>query len=142
MAKRYSSRKGRKIEPAMQTLYIPTAAISSAAPVTQYLDLSQVASLVNRRFYRQGINWAIAGIKVINQPGFSGSITVSKLPNTWIMSNAWTKSFKTWQKMNNDALAESESIRPKFLDFKVYADAGHHAAGYAANLLPLSLGGA
>lgn len=142
MAKRYSSKKGRKIEPAVQTLYIPTAAVSAAAPVTQYLDLSQVASLINRRFYRQGINWAVAGIKVLNQQGYLGTITVSKLPNTWVMANAWTKSFKTWQKMNNEALAQTESIRPKFLDFKIYADDGHHSAGFAANLLPLALGGA
>jgi hypothetical protein len=40
--------------------------------------------------------------------------------------------------MNREALAESESVRPKFLDFKIYADAAHHAAGYGANLLPLS----
>lgn len=141
MAKR-SYRKKSKIQPAMQTFYIPTAAISAGAPVTQYLDLSQVASLVNRRFYRQGINWAVAGIKVLNQQGYLGTITVSKLPNTWVMSNAWTKSFKTWQKMNNESLTETESVRPKFLDFKIYADADHHSAGFGANLLPLALGGA
>jgi hypothetical protein len=40
--------------------------------------------------------------------------------------------------MNNEALAETESVRPRFLDFKVYADAEHHAAGFAGNLLPIS----
>lgn len=115
-----------------------------------YVDLSQVASLVNRRFYRQGINWAVAGFKFLNTASssggvvtpFNGSITVSKLPNTWVMSNAWTKSFKAWQKMNREALSEAESVRPKFLDFKIYADDDHHAAGFAANLLPVSLNGA
>ena len=52
------------------------------------------------------------------------------------MSNAWEKGMRTWQKMNREALAEAESIRPKFLDFKIYADAGHHTAGFGANLLP------
>jgi hypothetical protein len=44
--------------------------------------------------------------------------------------------------MNREALAETESVAPKFLDFKVYADADHHEAGFAANLLPRSAAGA
>ena len=39
--------------------------------------------------------------------------------------------------MNNEALEEAESVKPKFLDFKVFMDAGHHTSGSAANLLPL-----
>jgi len=103
-----------------------------------FIDLSQVASLVNRRFYRQGINWAVAGFKILTTG--TGQIQISKLPNTWVMSNAWEKSFRAWQRMNNEALAENESIRPKFLDFKIYADAAHHQLGYGANLLPVSSG--
>ena len=45
---------------------------------------------------------------------------------------------RTWNKMNREALAETGSVRPKFLDFKVYADSQHHAAGFAANLMPRS----
>jgi hypothetical protein len=70
---------------------------------------------------------------------FAGQLSVNKLPNTWVMSNAWEKGFRAWQKMNNEALAEVPSIRPKFLDFKIYADATHHQAGYGANLLPISV---
>ena len=116
--------------------------VPAGTTATLYADLSQVASLVNRRFYRQGINWAVAGFKVLTGAGSLGSVTVSKLPNTWVMSNSWTKGFKAWQKMNNEALAEAESVRPKFLDFKIYADAAHHTAGYGANLMPISLNGA
>ena len=107
-----------------------------AANQTSYLDLSQVASLVNRRFYRQGINWAVAGFKFIGATGLAGEISITKLPNTWVMSNAWEKSMRAWMKMNREALQESESVRPKFLDFKIYADSTHHTAGYGANLLP------
>lgn len=143
MAKRRMNGKRSKIEPAVMTLYVPTSAVGGATPsITEYIDLSQMASLVNRRFYRQGLNWAVSGIKVLSQTGFVGSITCSKLPNTWVMSNAWEKSFRAWQRMNNEALSEAESVRPRFLDFKVYADSEHHTAGYAANLLPTSLGGA
>jgi len=129
----------KKIEPAVQTLTfrIPEG---TAGLEKQFIDLSQCASLVNRRFYRQGINWAVSSMKLISTD-FSGSLTVSKLPETWIMSNSWEKGFRNWQRMNNEALEEADSIRPRFLDFKIYANQEHHAAGFGANLLPISYSG-
>jgi len=135
MAKRkYSKQRSRNIEPAVQTLTFIVPA--SPTGVTSYLDLSQVASLVNRRFYRQGINWAVGGFKFIGTS--SGVIQISKLPNTWVLANAWEKSMRTWSKMNQEALAETESIRPRFLDFKIYADSTHHQAGFGNNLMPVA----
>ena len=142
MAKRKYSKRSSKIEPAVQTMTVTLPTVAPGATGTHYVDLSQIASLVNRRFYRQGINWALSGIKVRSAAGALGVISVAKLPNTWVMSNAWEKSLRTWNKMNREALAETESVRPKFLDFKIYADAGHHQAGYANNLLPIDLAGA
>jgi hypothetical protein len=136
---KYSKKRSNKIEPSTLTLTFATSTVGGGTPtVTEYVDLSQVASLVNRRFYRQGINWAVAGIKVLNLTGFTGTVQVSKLPNTWVMSNAWEKSFRTWTRMNNQALEENESVKPRFLDFKVYADHEHAVAGRAANMLPIS----
>jgi hypothetical protein len=107
---------------------------STPAATNYYIDLSQCASILNRRFYRQGLNWAVAGFTwyTVND----GSIRINKVPDTWVAANAWMKGFATWQKMNKEALAEAGSVKPKFLDFKVFMDAGHHAAGSAANLLP------
>ncbi len=134
MAKRNYSKRIKKIEPAVQTLTFGVPATPAGS--TSYIDLSQVASLVNRRFYRQGINWAVAGFKFIGTS--AGVIQISKLPNTWVMSNAWEKGMRVWQKMNREALEEAESVRPKFLDFKIYADADHHTAGYGGNLMPFA----
>lgn len=138
MAKRNYSKTVKNMEPAVQSITV------SIAPGYNYIDLSQIASLVNRRFYRQGINWAVAGFKVYKptptETGASG-IVISKLPNTWIMANSWMKSFKTWTRMNNEALAETESVRPKFLDFKVYMTAQHHQAGFVGNVLPQTANG-
>jgi hypothetical protein len=144
MARRNNNKmtRQRKMEPAVLTLSMPTASVGGGTPaITEFVDLSQVCSLINRRFYRQGLNWAVGGIKILTQTGFTGSISTSKLPSTWVMSNAWHKSFAAWQQMNNEALAETESVRPRFLDFKVYADHSHHTAGFAANLMPLSQDG-
>lgn len=137
-----SSSRGKqrmsKIEPSAMTIALISTPVAPGAAQTNYVDLSQLASLVNRRFYRQGINWAVAGFKFQTSAGYIGGVNVSKLPNTWVMANSWEKSMRVWMRMNKEALQESESVRPRFLDFKIFADADHHAAGYGANLLPTS----
>lgn len=134
MAYRRSRGKAGKIQPAVHTLTFATGSVSAGNTGTFYIDLSQCASLVNRRFYRQGIQWAVANIKFSSLQ--AGSIQIGKLPNTWVMSNAWEKGFRAWQQMNKNALEEAPGAKPKFLDFKIYADADHHAVGFDANLLP------
>ncbi len=134
MAKKKYSSKGRKmakVEPAELTLnFVLTDQIN------EFIDLSQCASLVNRRFYRQGINWAVKGFTLHNLTGSQGSLQISKLPSTWVLSNSWEKSFRTWVRMNEQALEESPSVKPRFLDFKIYADVKHHELGFGANLVP------
>jgi len=149
MAKRRNGSKPRrnKIQPSEMTLTFATATGAPGTTVTSFIDLSQVASLVNRRFYRQGINWAVAGFKILGPSLATGQsakaeIAIEKLPNSWVMSNAWEKSFRTWNKMNKEALDEADSVKGRFLDFKIYADSDHHQAGFGANLLPVNAGGA
>lgn len=133
MAKRNYRKSSKKIQPSEMTL---TFEIDK----TGVIDLSQCISLVNRRFYRQGLNWAVSDFKFLfsSQPGVDEGVTVSidRLPTTWVMSNAWEKGFRAWQKMNMDAIAETPSVKPKFLDFKIYADNQHQAEGFGKNLLP------
>ncbi len=122
--------QGKKIQPAVKTM-----AFNMPVFANNYIDLSQCASILNRRFYRQGLNWAVAGFTFFT--GGTGSINISKIPDTWVASNSWMKGFAAWQEMNRDALSETESVKPKFLDFKVYMDNLHHVAGSAGNLLPV-----
>lgn len=130
-----------KIQPAVQTLFFSSPPIPSEGSDEFYIDLSQCASLMNRRFYRQGLNWAVARMR-ISGTSFEGGITVSKLPNTWVMSNAWEKAFRAWQKMIKNATEDSQTdVKGKFLDFKIYADEQHHLDGFDANLLPIDSAG-
>lgn len=124
----------KKIEPAVMSLVVGFSVPFGQSSFTA--DLSQMASIANRRFYRQGLNWAVAGFKVRLVGQGTGSVGVSKLPTTWTFGNSWVKGFKTWQEMNKKALDGVESVKGRFLDFKIYADQTHHAAGYGANLLP------
>lgn len=113
-----------------------TFATSDVVGGAYTIDLSQAASIANRRFYRQGNNWAIASIKVLSSA--PGRVECYKLPTTWVMANAWKKGFQAWMKEKREALSESQSVAGRFMDFKIYADAIHHGAGFGANLLPLA----
>ncbi len=126
--------KRKKIEPSALTMVFQSPSVTGGQQEQFFIDLSQCASLLNRRFYRQGLNWAVASIKAVTSG--DGVLYTQKMPNTWTMSNAWHKAFAAWQKMNRDAVAEAESVRPRFLDFKIYANERHHAKGFSTNLLP------
>ena len=130
-------RNSNKIEPSQMTATLSSASVAPGAVGEFTADLSQIASLMNRRFYRQGLNWAVAGFKILTGTGVTGNVTIKQLPNTWVLSNSWEKSMRAWLRMSNEALQEAESVRPKFMDFKIYADATHHSAGFGANLLPI-----
>jgi hypothetical protein len=135
------TRRPKKIQPSPMTLTLATAVSAPGATLRSYIDLSQCASIMNRRFYRQGLNWAVSGFKITStQPGFS---VVSKVPTTWVSSNAWHKTFALWNKQIVDTLEEggNESLRARFSDFKVFADPAHRALGVAGNLLPVDSAG-
>jgi len=127
-----------KIQPAQKTIRFAL----SGGPAYQYIDLSQVASVVNRRFYRQGINWAVGGFTVIKGTG-TGFIGVNRLPETWVLSNSWEKTFRAWKRQQDETLEDGtqESVRARFNDYKVFMDKGHHAVGASANLLPIGSAG-
>jgi len=124
-----------KIEPSVLSMHFTVPAGSST------IDLSQSACILNRRFYRQGLSWAVSGITVLKsgatETGAVG-ISIARLPSTWSMSNSWTKSFSHWNRQQMDAIEEAgaESAVARFRDFKIHMDVNHVTAGFAANLLP------
>jgi hypothetical protein len=129
------------MQPAPMTFYVPTPPVTTGNTGNFTVDLSQIASLVNRRFYRQGLNWAVSGIKLVS--GETGSLTISKIPNTWVAGNAWKKAFAMWNKQQLETISDAgaESALAKFRDFKVHLDPEHVTAGFAANLLPADASG-
>ena len=143
-SRRSRGMKQKKLQPAVRTMLFNVPVGSST------VDLSQCASLLNRRFYRQGLNWAVAGFRVFKAgatPIAGTGLSVSRLPETWVLSNAWEKSMRSWLKMINESIDESDSVKPRFMDFKVYMDSFHHGSGTdsagnpipAPNILPISI---
>jgi len=124
-----------KMDPAPLTFNIPLPAVTTNR--TKYIDLSQVASILNRRFYRQGLQWAVQGFTLHTIAG-SGSLDIARIPSTWTASNGWMKAMSAWNKQQMDAVedAGAESAVARFRDFKVFADERHVTNGFSANLLP------
>ena len=86
-----------------------------------FLDTSLAASAANRRFYRQGITWAVAGMS-LHTAGASGDFTFAKIPDTWVAANAHTKAKKLWMKSQDQVLDEQPSVAAKYRDFKIFLD--------------------
>ncbi len=56
--------KRKKVEPSALSMNFISPVVTAGAPEQFFIDLSQCASLVNRRFYRQGINWAVPDLNL------------------------------------------------------------------------------
>ncbi|AXH78587.1 MAG: hypothetical protein [Circular genetic element sp.] len=100
----------------------------------EYIDLAQCLSVVNRRSYRQGMNYAIAGMEAFAVN--AGRVSVSCVPTTWVADNATTKAFEYWKEQRAEVLEEQPSLKAKWSDFKIFMDATHSSAGVGANLIP------
>jgi len=125
-----------KIQPSVLNLRYE---FSAGNPTTRFVDISQSASLVCRRFYRQGLSWAVAGFTVYAQTQAVGSLSIAKLPQTWICSNTWHKCFAAWSKQQRDAMksAGAQSTKASWNDFKIHMNVEHVASGFSANKVPI-----
>jgi len=129
------------MEPAVQKMFfnLDTGYVNPENPnITHYfLDISQCASIMNRRAYRQGLQWAVAGMKIYDVD--SSTYFVNKLPETWMFGNGWEKVFRAWDRQQREALqdGDQEGVRARFNDFKIFASKEHLANGIARNLLPV-----
>ena len=140
MAKKGKSKRGlRKLEPAVRKMFFSVPLAPDADPanhIVRYIDLSQCASIVNRRFYRQGLNWAVAGFRIHTAATTTGTVNIYKIQDTWMASNAWEKGFALWNEMNDQVLDNQPSIKPRFHDFKIHMDNDHINNQFGTNLIP------
>lgn len=111
-----------KLEPTELNLRFSTPDGSSG---TWYIDLARALSVVNRRFYRQGYQYAVADIQFLSQE--TGTIAITRLPTTWTVSNSWMKVMSAWDRQQKDALREASALSTasKYRDFKIALNSDH-----------------
>jgi hypothetical protein len=126
------------MDPAVMTLNFDIGAKN-----INYIDLAKVASEVNRRFYRQGMNYAVAGFRVGYVGDESPTVAIRTLPNTWSTGASWHKFFAAWKRQQDQALIESGSPESKarYNDFKIWADTYHKTAEPTGSLSAINPGG-
>lgn len=104
-----------------------------------YVDIAQCLSLINRKMYRQGMQYVVEKIEIQGSSG-SGAVTilVNGLPENWTTANSWVKFYSAWQQQQHEALegGGAGSMKAKWRDFKIYADQQHRIDGIAKNYLP------
>lgn len=98
-----------------------------------YIDLAQALSAINRRFYRQGLYYYVSSMTIHNSS--DAWVRVATLPDTWSVKNAYRRSFRIFQQMNNKAMAATGDITPQYHDFKIAMNSAHGSA-WSSNLLP------
>ena len=130
-------RRHSKIQPAELTIF------GQLAAGTTVLDIGQQLSQINRKMYRQGMQYSIANIEFYAEESL---IYVERLPHHWPSVNAWVKSQALWKQQQDDRLEEAglSGTKAAHRDFKIYFD-GLHAAGatqdFQASTSPLGAAG-
>lgn len=138
MAKRSFNRKARALQPAVMKMYFLVDPNEKG-----YVSISHSASRLNRRFYRQGLNWAVKNISITTLPALTpalGSVSyVNTIPHTWTSANAWLKAFHAWKNQQDAAVeaAGAESVVARFRDFKISMESGHVVG---TDLSPVNMG--
>lgn len=112
-----------KVDVAERTFWL------SLADGDNYLDIGFLMSQINRKLYRQGMEYVVADIELLGDAqSVSGTyVTVERLPMTWTLCNAWSKAFYHWKEQQNDAMRDADAWDSlgAYNDFKVYMDDAH-----------------
>ena len=97
-----------------------------------YIDVAEGLSQVNRRAYRQGMEYAVGkvtfGYQANPQAILNVQLSAYTAGDTWVVHNAWKKAFAHWIAQQRRARRLiGQSAKPTWEDFKVYLDVYHRA---------------
>ncbi len=96
-------------------------------PFTQtYIDGAAGLSRVNRKLYRSGYEYLIAGFTLtpVGEPAVQNWL-FSKIPEGYVSRESWNHAFDMWRKQRAETLDTSSQVTGRWSDFKVYMDEGH-----------------
>ncbi len=105
---------------------------------TEFIDLGECLSLVNRKLFRQGYVYVIESVSWQHAAGLE--VQLNSLPTSWTVYNSWKKAKRLWNKMNREgSTGLGRSAYPAYHDFKVFYNALHYVdhVSISSNLLPV-----
>lgn len=134
------AKKYKKSNPTLLRL-----SFEGAGSGTRYIDIARALSIMNRKFYRQGLYYYVNSVEVYNDE--KAVYDFMTAPDTWVTKNSWNRGFQLFQKMNSMVDPPITNMgRPKYHDFKVYLNQDHMnsdnignvSASNMLNMLPYS----
>ena len=118
----YPAKKYKKGTPAITRL-----SFEFQGSGTQFIDIAQALSAVNRRLYRQGLYYYVSSVEYYDDA--TAVVDLHTIPDNWVTRMAHRRAKGIWDTMNEKALRNSNTIVPKYHDFKVYMDSTHVTNG-------------
>ena len=99
----------------------------------RYIDIAKCMSIVNRKLFRQQGLWHVIAARAYAEATIGGidqgiafQVAIRGAPRTWVTRNALVKAFEHWKDQQKDVYdAISDSVKPKYQDFKVYLSKNH-----------------
>jgi hypothetical protein len=120
-----SSRKGLELTQRYLYYELTNGTTGASSRDSHYIDLAAGLSALNRRLYRQGRQYHIANITVIDTSGDS-KVRFATLPQVWTTSKAHKLMFDAWKDQRARALENAPSnVTGRWADFKVYMSNQH-----------------
>lgn len=118
--------KAKKLEMTQRYLYYELD-VSSDGAESHYIDLAAGLSALNRRLYRQGRQYHVANVSVVDTSGKLDSVRFATLPQVWTTNKAWQLMFDAWKDQRARTLENSPSyVTGRWADFKVWMSEGHY----------------
>jgi hypothetical protein len=134
------SRKPNGLTKAQRTFYV---ALNTES--TEYIDVAQCLSIVNRKLMSQTKCYGIESLEFdfFDARSYVNIDTVrlqaDVIPDNWVSMNAYVKGKALWNEMQALVLDDNPSIPGKWHDFKIFMDSAHrakHLVGGVGNLIP------
>ena len=115
----------KNLEMTQRFLYYNLKNQATSGEDSHYIDLAAGLSAVNRRLYRQGRQYHIANITVIDTSGDS-KVRFCTLPQVWTTNKSHKLMFDAWKDQRARALENAPSnVTGRWADFKVYMSNQH-----------------
>lgn len=94
---------------------------------TQFIDIAQALSIINRRHYTSGAYYYVNSVELYNDE--DAFVDLHVIPDTWVSRGAWRRGAAVWHEMNMRALERTGGILPKYYDFRPYMSERHRSVG-------------
>ena len=94
---------------------------------TKYIDLAKALSILNRKFFRQGVYYYVNSVEMYDNE--TSHVDLFTAPDNWVTRAAHRRGKAIFDEMNDEAMKAVGNLAPKYHDFKVFLNTDHRTTG-------------